>query len=148
MPEEEQHSNFIDASGMILGRMSSIVAKRLLLGESIVIVNAEKAVVSGRRLSRLKEARTFLDIGHPGKGPFHPRRPDQIVRRTIRGMLPRRLPKGQMALKRLRVFLGVPPEFKDITFRTIPEADVRKLKCPYVTVGELSREIGYRPIGE
>ncbi|RLI06236.1 50S ribosomal protein L13, partial [Candidatus Bathyarchaeota archaeon] len=37
----------IDASGLILGRMASIVAKRLLEGEQIEIVNAEKAVVSG-----------------------------------------------------------------------------------------------------
>jgi len=148
MPEEEQPRTVIDASGLILGRMGSVVAKRLLLGESIVIVNAEKTVISGKRLSRVEEARVFLDIGHPRKGPFHPRRPDQIVRRMIRGMLPRRLPKGQMALKRLRVFLGVPSEFRDVAFQTISEADVSKLKCPYVTVGEFAREIGYRTVGE
>jgi len=148
LPEEEQHSNFIDASGMILGRMSSIVAKRLLLGESIVIVNAERAIISGKKLSRVKEARAFLEIGHPGKGPFHPRRPDQIVRRTIRGMLPHRLPKGRMAFKRLRVYLRVPSEFKNAAFQTIPEADVNKLKCPYVTVGEFAKEIGYKSFGE
>jgi len=148
MTEEEQPRTLIDASGLILGRMSSIVAKRLLSGESIVIINAEKAIISGKRQSRVKEARAFLEIGHPGKGPFHPRRPDQIVRRAIRGMLPHRLPKGQMAFKRLRVFLGVPSEFKNVTFQTIPEADVNRLKCPYVTVGEFAREIGYRTVGE
>ena len=133
----------IDASDLILGRLASVVAKRLLSGESIVIVNAERAVLSGKRPSRVKEARAFLDVGHPGKGPFHPRRPDQIIRRTIRGMLPHRQPKGQMAFKRLRVFLGVPADFKDATFQTVPEADASKLKCPYVTVGELAEEIGY-----
>jgi large subunit ribosomal protein L13 len=144
MPEEKQSQIVIDASGLILGRMASVVAKRLLLGESIVIVNAEKAALSGRRLSRVREARAFLEIGHPGKGPFHPRRPDQIVRRTVRGMLPHRLSKGQAAFKRLRVFLGVPLEFKDVKFQTIPEADVNKLKCSYVTVGEFAKEIGYK----
>lgn len=147
MPEEEQPQTVIDASGLILGRMASVVAKRLLLGEFIIIVNAEKATISGKRLSRVREAKAFLDVGHPGKGPFHPRRPDQIVRRTIRGMLPRRLPKGQAALKRLRVFLGVPSEFKDVAFQTIPQADVNKLKCPYVTVGEFAKEIGYKAGG-
>jgi large subunit ribosomal protein L13 len=140
--EEEQSLTVIDASGLILGRLASVVAKRLLSGESIVIVNAEKAVMSGTRLSRVKEARAFLEIGHPGKGPFHPRRPDQIVRRTVRGMLPHRLPKGRMAFKRLKVFLGVPADFKNATFQTVPEVDVSKLKCPYVTVGELAKEIG------
>jgi len=148
MPTEEQPHNVIDASGLVLGRMSSIVAKRLLLGESIVIVNAERAIISGKKLSRVKEARAFLEIGHPGKGPFHPRRPDQIVRRTIRGMLPHRLPKGRMAFKRLRVYLRVPSEFKNAAFQTIPEADVNKLKCPYVTVGEFAKEIGYKSFGE
>ena len=147
MPEEKQSQTVIDASGLILGRMASIVAKRLLLGESIVIVNAEKATISGRRLSRVREAKAFLEVGHPGKGPFHPRRPDQIVRRTVKGMLPHRLPKGQVAFKRLRVFLGVPSEFKDVRFQTIPEACVDKLKCPYVTIGEFAKEIGYKAGG-
>jgi len=145
---ERQPSTVIDASGLILGRMASIVAKRLLSGEPIIIVNAEKAAISGRRLSRLKEARAFLDIGHPGKGPFHPRRPDQILRKTVKGMLPRRQPKGQEALRRLRVFLGVPRELSTVEFSTIPEVHVSKLKCPYFTVGELAKEIGYKPVGE
>ncbi len=130
-----------------MGRMASIIAKRLLQGESIIVVNAEKAVLSGRRLSRVKEARKFLEIGHPGKGPFHPRRPDQIIRRTVRGMLPRRLPKGQAALRRLRVFLGLPEEFKALTLQSFPEAHVSRLKCPYVTVGEFAKEIGYKAKG-
>jgi len=145
---EEQSWTVIDASGLVLGRLASVVAKRLLSGESIVIVNGEKAVLSGKRLSRVKEARAFLEIGHPKMGPFHPRRPDQIIRRTIRGMLPHRLPKGRMAFKRLRVFLGVPADLKNATFQTVPEADASKLKCPYVTVGELAKEIGYGQGGE
>ena len=145
---KEQPSAVIDASGLILGRMASIVAKRLLSGEPIVIVNSEKAVLSGKRLSRVKEARAFLAIGHHRKGPFHPRRPDQIVHRTVRGMLPRRQPKGEMALRRLRVFLGVPVRLKDAGFQTIPEAHVSKLKCSYFTGEELAKEIGYKPVGE
>lgn len=145
---EEQPSTVIDASGLILGRMASIVAKRLLLGEPIVIVNAEKATLSGKRLSRVKEARAFLDIGHPRKGPFHPRRPDQIVRKTVKGMLPHRQPKGETALKHLRIFLGVPSELKNATFQTIPEAHAGRLKCPYVTIGEFAKEIGYKEVGE
>jgi len=138
----------IDARGLILGRMASIVAKRLLQGETIVIVNAEKAAISGRRLSKVREARAFLEIGHPGKGPFHPRRPDQIVRRAVRGMLPRKKPMGQQAYKRLRVFLGIPEELKGKEAQTIPCASVEKLKCSYITVEELAREIGWTPAGE
>ena len=148
MATDETKRTIINASGLILGRMASIVAKRLLSGEPIIIVNAEKAVLSGRRLSRLNEAKAFLDIGHPGKGPFHPRRPDQIVRRTIRGMLPHRKPKGVNALRQLKVFLGVPVELKTAPLQTIAAADVGKLKCPYITIEELAKQIGYKQAGE
>ena len=148
MSEKEPTRTLIDASGLILGRMSSIVAKRLLAGESIVIINAEKAVISGKRLSRVNDARAFLKKGHFRKGPSHPRRPDQIIRRAIRGMLPRRLPKGQIAFRRLKVFIGVPYEFKDNPFHSIAEAGINRLRCPYVLVGEYAKEIGYSAVGE
>ena len=140
---EGQTFAVINASGLILGRLASIVAKRLLIGESIIIVNAEKAVLSGRRLSRVNDARAYLEIGHPRKGPFHPRRPDQIVRRAVRGMLPHRMPKGRMAFRRLRVFLGIPDDLKNEKLLTFREADVSKLKRSYVTIGEIAKEIGF-----
>jgi len=143
-----EYAVVIDAKGLILGRMASVLAKRLLQGETIIIVNAEKAAISGKRLSRVREAKTFLDVGHPGRGPYHPRRPDRIVRRTIRGMLPWKKPKGQQAYKRLKVFLGTPPELKDKETQTIPEASAERLRCPYITVGEMAKQIGWTPTGE
>ena len=135
----------IDAKGLILGRMASIIAKRLLQGESVIVLNAEKAALSGKRLQIVKEAKTFLEVGHPRKGPFHQRRPDRIVRRTIRGMLPRRKPKGMQAFKRLKVYLGAPMEFNGKEIQTILDASAEKLKSPYITVGELAKEIGWSP---
>lgn len=131
----------IDAKGLILGRMASIIAKRLLNGEKIIIVNAGEAVVSGKRYSVIRRAHEYLQIGHSGKGPLHPRRPDMIVKRAIRGMLPYKRPRGREALKRLRVYIGVPEEFRGKSMETIPEADVRNLKGPYITVSELSQAI-------
>lgn len=138
----------IDATGLVLGRMASIIAKSLLLGEEVVVVNAEKAVISGKRLSRVREAKEFLEVGHPRKGPLHPRRPDRIVRRTIRGMLPRRKAKGREAYKRLRVFLGVPEEIKGKATQSIANAKAERLKCPYISVGELARDIGWTPVSD
>jgi len=138
----------VNADNLILGRMASVVAKHLLEGENVVVLNAEKAIISGKRSSRVKEEKRKLEIGHPRKGPFFPRRPDRFVKRTVRGMLPRKKPKGKEAYKRLRVFIGVPQEFKDQTMETISEAKVAKLKCPYVTVGDLVKEIGWTQAGE
>ena len=136
------NSVIIDAKGLILGRLASNVAKLLLDGECVVILNAEKAAISGKKQHIVTDAKTFLEVGHPRKGPYHPRRPDKIVSRTIRGMLPRRKPKGIEAFKRLRVYLGVPVEFDGKNFQTIVEASTGKLKSPYITVGELAKEIG------
>ena len=135
----------INADELIIGRMASIVAKRLMSGEEVIIVNAEKAVLSGKRKSKVKEAKEFLEVGSPEKGPFHYRRPDRIVRRTVRGMLPYKQPKGKQAYKRLKVFIGIPAELKDQKMETLMDARAEKLTCPYFTVGELAKEIGWNP---
>jgi len=134
----------IDADGLILGRMASHIAKRLLDGEKIIIVNAEKAIISGKRLSILREKHEFLQVGHYRKGPFHPRRPDRIVKRVIRGMLPRKKPRGKEALKRLRVYIGIPKDYEGKEMEKIQEADGRNLRGPYIRVSELARNIGWK----
>jgi large subunit ribosomal protein L13 len=147
MQSTSKQNKIINADGLILGRMASVVAKRLLNGEEIIIVNAEKSIISGKRKSRVIEAKKFLEVGSPGKGPFHRRRPDMIVRRTIRGMLPYKQPKGKQAYKRLKVFIGIPEELKGEELETILEAQAKKLSCPYFTLGEFAKEIGWNPGG-
>ncbi|MBS7646841.1 MAG: 50S ribosomal protein L13 [Candidatus Bathyarchaeia archaeon] len=141
--EELKEFTVINADGLILGRMASIIAKRLLKGEKIAVVNAEKAVISGKKKSKVAEAKEFLEVGYPGKGPFHYRRPDRILRKTVRGMLPYKQPKGKQAFKRLRVFIGVPEELKNVKMETIEEAQAKKLTCSYFTLGEFAKEIGW-----
>jgi large subunit ribosomal protein L13 len=136
------NSIIIDADRLILGRLASSVAKRLLEGENVIILNAEKAAISGKKQHIVQEAKTFLEVGHPRKGPYHPRRPDRIVSRTIRGMLPWRKPKGKEAYKRLRVYLGIPFEYENRPALTILEASADKLKSPFITVSELAKEVG------
>ena len=133
----------IDADGLILGRMASTVAKRLLEGERVAIINAERAVLSGRRKNKVNEAKEFLDVGGVNRGPFHYRRPDRIVRKAVKGMLPIKKPKGLRAYRKLQVFLGVPDNFKGQETETLTNAQSKKLTCPYFTVGELAKGIGW-----
>jgi large subunit ribosomal protein L13 len=135
-------ATIIDANGLILGRMASNVAKRLLNGEKIIIINSEKAAISGKKQHIVKDKKAFLEVGHPRKGPYHPRRPDRIVSRTIRGMLPRKKPRGIQAFKRLRVYLGIPIQLEEKKIQTIIEANADKLKSTYISVGQLAKEIG------
>ena len=141
----ERGKTVIDAGGLILGRMASVVAKRLLEGERIDIVNAEGAVVSGKRLRIIKDRKEFLEVGGRNqKGPIHFRRPNAMVRRTIRGMLPHRKARGRDAFKRLRVHIGVPRELDATEAESIPDAHLDRLKGRYITVGEIAKNIGWK----
>jgi large subunit ribosomal protein L13 len=133
----------VNGEGLILGRMCSKIAKRLLNGEQIIVVNAEKIVISGKKKSKVAEAHKFLEVGAPDRGPFHSRRPDRIVCKTVRGMVPWKQPKGKVAYKRLKVFLGVPDELKDQKMETIDQANAAKLTGPHFTLGELAILIGW-----
>ena len=136
-------TTLINAEGLILGRMASKVAKKLLQGEKVIIVNAQKTVISGKKKSKVAEAKEFLEVGSPKRGPFHYRRPDKILRKTVRGMLPFKQPKGKTALKKLKVFIGVPEDLMDKEMIALQEAQASKLKGPYLTLKELAKEIGW-----
>jgi large subunit ribosomal protein L13 len=133
----------VNADGLIVGRMASKVAKKLLNGETVIIVNAEKAVLSGKKKSKVAEAKEFLEVGSPMRGPFHYRRPDRMLRKTVRGMLPFKQPKGKMAYKKLKVFMGVPEDLKGQQMITLKEAQAAKLKGPHFTLAELAKEVGW-----
>ena len=133
----------VNAEGLIVGRMCSKVAKRLLNGEEVIILNAEKAVFSGKKKSKVLEAHIFLEVGAPRRGPFHYRRPDRFLRKAVRGMVPFKQPKGKNAYKRLKVFMGIPLEFKDQQMITFTEASSANLKGPHFTLGEMAKEIGW-----
>jgi len=143
MQTTQNPDTLVNADGLILGRMASVVAKKLLNGEKVIIVNAEKAVISGKKKSKVAEAKEFLEVGAPKRGPFHYRRPDRILRKTVRGMLPFKQPKGKNALKKLKVFISVPEDLTDQQMASIKEAQAAKLKGPYFTLAELAKEIGW-----
>jgi large subunit ribosomal protein L13 len=135
----------IDAEGLLLGRLASNVAKRSLQGEEFAIVNAEKAIVSGRRAMVIEHYQTKRARGSVEGGPFFPRRPDHILKRTIRGMLPYKRQRGADAFRNVKVYVGVPFEFQGKEFETIEKAGIDRLNNPrFVTLGEISTKLGSR----
>jgi large subunit ribosomal protein L13 len=133
---------FYDATDQILGRLSSVIAKDLLNGEKVMVVNCEKSVMSGNprfTVSTYLERISRGDIKH---GPFFPKTPDRIFRRAVRGMLPRKKAKGRAAFKNLKAFIGLPEEFKNKSFDKIKAKDASMLKTKYITLGEISAAIG------
>jgi len=136
-----ENVTIIDATNAILGRLGTNVAKRLLNGENIVIVNSEKAIITGNKKTIIEEYMKKRELGTSRKGPFFPRMPDRIVKRTIRGMLPYQQPKGRSALKRLKCYIGIPDELKDKKFEVVENA-LASNPVEYITVEELSKYLG------
>ena len=132
----------IDGSNLILGRLASFVAKKLLMGEEVVIVNSENVLVTGKKDSVLERYRDRSEIGYVKKGPFWPKYPEKLVRRTIRGMLPHKQDKGRKAYKRIKCYLGIPEEFKGKELDTIKEANISRTKSKYVSTKEISKFLG------
>jgi len=129
-------AKIIDADGAVLGRLASEVAKQLLMGQKITIVNAEKAVVSGEPSRTFKR---FLEKRQRGshRGPFYPKQPDRLLRRVVRGMLPYRKERGRNALRNLKVVVGNPGYPAEKIGKR-----AEKLTSKYMTLTELSKKLG------
>jgi large subunit ribosomal protein L13 len=133
----------IDATDLILGRMATHVAKRAMLGETMNVVNCEKAVISGSKSDIFARYRERLEKGSQAKGPFFPRKVDVIVRRAIRGMIPYKQGKGILAFRRVQCFIGVPEELAKEKPETIKEANVSKLsRARYTPLSEIGIYLG------
>jgi large subunit ribosomal protein L13 len=139
----------VDASKLIIGRMSSNVAKLLLKGNSVVVINAEKALFSGNTKSIINERlkrKELKSVINPKLSPHNPRHPDKILHKIIGGMLPRRKTKGQLALKRLKIYTSTPTQYNGIEKHDFPDAKTRKPLQYYTSLKEVSTALGWRSV--
>ena len=133
----------VDATNLIIGRLSSLVAKKALQGEKIDIVNCENAVITGSRQEVFAKYRQRRARSTIFKGPHAPRMPDRFTRRVIRGMLPYKQEKGRKAFERVMCYIGVPRELEGKKTETFAIADAEKRKVMnFVKVSELCKELG------
>jgi large subunit ribosomal protein L13 len=137
----------VDTTNHIAGRLASHVAKLLIQGNRVTLVNCEKIMYSGTRDNLIAEYRAFLEINsiiNYKHGPVHYRRPDTIISKMIRGMLPYEgKPSGVAAFKRLRAYVGSPKELKSLEKIQFEKALIRKASSNYTTMGALCRVIGW-----
>jgi large subunit ribosomal protein L13 len=142
----------VDAENAVAGRLASKIAKLLLEGYRIYVINIEKALITGSKERILRDFMSRLAIKsnvNPRRhGPFKPRSPEGIFRRMVRGMLPRRKPKGKEAFRRLRVYRGVPDDFKKREIIKFEDTNYRENAYGYITLYELSKLIGWMPLEE
>ena len=134
----------IDAEHTIIGRLATKVAKEALGGQSVVVLNAEKALFSGNQATTVqKYQRLRGDIGTRHKGPYIQRRPDMFMKRVIRGMLPTSGARGREAYKRIRIYMGVPEEFKGKQTVKIDSTYTSLGTMKFTSVGEVCKELGW-----
>ncbi len=135
-----------DATEKVLGRLATSAAKELLAGKKVAIINAESAIITGDPKVLTAKYKTRLDLqdkANPEHSPYWPRRPDMLVKRVVRGMLPYHRPKGKTAFRLLRVFMGVPDEFKGVKPVEYKGKEPDKLYVRYTRISELSKALGY-----
>ena len=140
----------VDAKDHMLGRLASVVAKQLLLGQKVVVVRCDKICVSGSMMRNKIKYHHFLrkrTNTNPKQGPFHWRSPCKMFQRVVRGMLPHKTQRGQIAFHRLAVFDGVPSPFDTQKRMVVPDAVRATRLAPgrkFTVLGELAQEVGWK----
>jgi len=129
----------VDARDCILGRVASQVAERAMDGETVAVVNAEDAVITGNREDTVETFQERRRVGSD-RGPAYPKRPDGIFKRAVRGMVPHKKTRGREALSNVRVYVGNPyDEDGDVLEGTSLD---RLSNIKFVHLGEVSEALG------
>jgi large subunit ribosomal protein L13 len=110
----------VDAEGQVLGRLATEIASRLRgkhkptytphvdTGDFIIVVNASKVVLTG---NKLKDKIYYHHTGYPGgiksvaAGKLLQEKPEEVLRKAVRGMLPKNT-LGRAMLKKLKIYAG------------------------------------------
>ncbi len=140
----------VNGEGHILGRLSSIIAKKLLEGNEVVVVNVEKVIVSGEKRMVVDSYKKILGVKvHLSQKwrPKRPRSPIRLFKASVKGMLPQNNKKGREALSRLKVYIGVPDEFKNAEMVVFKDAYRDRLKTnKYVELSVIAKEMGWKGV--
>ena len=134
----------VNGEKMIFGRMASQIAKRLLAGEEIHLINAERIIFSGSPkviTERYLQKRRLQNKANPEHSPKWPKIPHLFIKRLLRGMLPWKRQRGRDAFRRFFAYTGNPKNLKsNLKFKNA-EFDQNTLK--YINVRDLCKGFGY-----
>jgi len=141
---KEDYGIIIDGKDLILGRFGSVIAKKLLLGENVTIINCKDVVLIGKKDYLLKKYQQKREYKVIKKGPYFHRSPASIVRRALKNMLPHKSYRGREAFKKLKCYNSIPSTLLNKEKETVETAKLNYDSVFYYTkVGELSKLLGY-----
>ena len=134
----------VDAKGMVAGRLSTKIAKALIKGEAVTIVNAEQAIIVGTTENIMEKFRMRVNAAvksNPHFGPKYDRIPSKMLRRMVKGMLPSKKRTALRMVKNLKVFNGVPKELSKEKFVVFEEYRCNE-KHDFMTIKEIAQGLG------
>jgi len=135
----------INGDKAIFGRVLAFASKKLQVGEEVVVVNAEKSVLSGNKdviIENYRAKRNIQNKSNPEHSPPYPVRPDLFMKYVLKGMLPKKKASGRIAWKKFKAHLGMPKEFEGKAQKFYKTSD--DLRCKFVSLGDVCRALGWK----
>jgi len=135
-----------DAKGAVFGRLAAKVAKDLLTGEEVQVINTAHSVLSGKpeyHKEKMTIHRGMIDKKDPEKVEKFPRVPYMLFKKSVSGMLPKKSQRGRDALKRLKAYDEV-PEGIDVSNAEVHKNAMKEGFAKSMTLGDLCRAFGYK----
>jgi large subunit ribosomal protein L13 len=132
----------IDGKDQIVGRVATYASKQALLGSKVDIINCEEMVFTGNYKEVVDKFKRKKSMGAPKRGPYQFKRPEFLVRRIIRGMLPYKQYKGKNAYSKIKCYVGSPKLEGDAVEVNANVNKVPNLK--FVKVKEICKELGWQ----
>jgi large subunit ribosomal protein L13 len=137
----EENKIFIDGTDLILGRVASYVAKLVILGKKVALLNCNKLIITGSKQIVIDSYKDVMEnVKGRHKGPFYPRKAENLVRETIAGMLPK-TDRGRAILKNIEVYRDVPKEYAGHKMVSLEDFKKSANVTKFVTVGELEKQL-------
>lgn len=133
-----EHNNqspalIIDAKEHVVGKLATFVAKHLLEGQKIIVINTENLVLTGpieRGIQRFKEYLNKRRLTKPEHGQKHHRSPSLFFQRAVRRMVPKRIVKGKRALSLLTIYESCPDDLINSDWMNCPKALLKNTADP------------------
>jgi large subunit ribosomal protein L13 len=143
--EVEKKWIVIDAEGLVVGRLASIIANRLRGkhkatftphvddGDNVIVINAEKVALTGKKYS---DKKYYWHTGYPGgikertaRQIIEGRFPERVIEKAVERMVPRG-PLGRRQMKNLRVYAGAnhPHEAQQPTVLDVAKLNIKNTR--------------------
>jgi ribosomal protein uL13 len=135
-----------DAKNAVVGRLAAKVAKDLLNGEEVEVINVSQMVLSGKpeyHKNQLQIHRAMVDKKDPQKVEKFPRIPYMLFKKSVSGMLPKKSQRGRDALKKLKAHDGVPIGV-DVSKAQVYELAIKTDLTKSITLEDLCKAFGYK----